>query len=144
VIGEFLYQIRDRDEQLTWLEPVLLYESVDLANVLVTAITDIVPERNLLYLTSAVVRAVAGGAQAVSSVYLQAVGPDGISRIIHFVTTAGLIAAPASYAANFSGALYVPPGWYLSGAGVLNPRAAANTVQHTVTRQIHPLGNLGR
>jgi len=147
MLAEFLYQISGRDEQISWLETTLTEKSAALANVLVAALSDPIPERNILVLTSASISTSAGVAQSVSEVILRLTNPTGsrANELMHnAIVTNGAGATMPRYSMAWSGMVYIPPSWSIQAFCVFSAGANTNTVNLSYTGIQIPLGNVQR
>jgi len=143
MLGEFLYQIAGRDEQLTWIEPYFEQTSSGpISNVAVIVDTLAVPERRILVLQSATSFAVSGAAQNSTWVAISAVHPSGYP-VVRLTSTVATIASLYG-ATNWSGELYLLPGWKLRYSGVFNSGVNSNLIEGFMGGLLIPMGNVTR
>lgn len=137
---EFLYQLSARDQQITWLDPVIRNLDVSVAAVVVNADAFLANDRALI-LTNAVVNAFAGAAQTSDNTSLFLI-PPGSS--ISIGLRGERPAAAANVILNWVGQVLVPPGWTLRGAAAFNAGVAANRVVFDFAGMLIPVGNIQR
>jgi len=141
MFGEFLYQISGRDEQLSWLDLVLFEQNVAAAAGSVLSSGNAVPERNIMVMRSACVECTGGGAQLTTGVALLLINPSA-SR--NHIVAASYEINFQSHALNWSGELYIPPGWLVRAQGTFNAGVALNTTRLNYNGVQLPLGNVQR
>lgn len=143
---EFLFQISQRDRQVTWLDPVFDSLAVSAANVLVESSIDPHPTDDRAFiLQSAIARGDAGAAQTCDSLAIAIQREEGGDFYRLALTgNATAIAAGSIVALNWSGSVIVPPGWNIKARGNFNAGANANQVDLDIVGMLIPIGNIQR
>lgn len=139
---EALYLLSDRDQQVTWLDPVLFEANVSLAQLNVIS-AFIVPTGRLLLLQNAVGDFAAGAAQTVSNAQI-VVRPVATPNPYTLIAVNYYGPAVQQRFINWSGSIVVPPGWQVQADGVFSAAAAANYVDLAISGLLIPIGNVQR
>lgn len=141
---EFLFQLSARDQQVTWLDPLLTLVSFSALTVTVAA-SFVVPDGKALILTSACGEALPDVTQLVTRIGLTTLpptAPAGSGRLFagaNFSAGAGIQGT-----VNFSGAMIIPPQWTIRATGIFNSGVAANTTLLHLHGVLIPIGNIQR
>lgn len=138
---ESLYQLTQRDLQVSWLSPVHVFESVSLpaAGVSVLPVNP-VPLGQLLIVTNLVNTANRGGAATISEQRILLTRPGFAGPLI----TAARPPAPTRNFLAWTGQLLVPAGWSVQFDADFSVAAAGNEVQGSVSGMLIPIGNVQR
>lgn len=143
VFPELLYQLSGRDQQVTWLDPVIVRVATSTAAAQVNA-TFTVNTGRAFVLTSAIAAAVPGAAQNITDLSLVLQEPTGTTNVgltgVEVTPAAGL----AFQRLNFSGEVVLPPGWKVIAVGTYSAGVAANQTILTLTGILMPVGNIQR
>lgn len=141
---ELLYQLNERDQQSTWLDPLLTRSTASTAATSVTATSAIVPLGRILVLQSCSAGGDGGGAQLCLRL---AIGVTPPNQTTGFALASQISDPPAGFAqvrANWSGSVIVPAGWSLFATGTFNLGVAANSVNLDLAGIFLPVGNVQR
>jgi hypothetical protein len=138
---EYLYQLSARDQQVTWLDPLITVVTQSTAGTAVTA-TYTVPNDRALILQAAVLVILAGAAQTSNEAYLGAsrLATGAIFRFANSVYAAALQPDPL----EFSGSLVIPAQWNVTGTAGFNAGVAANIVSLNIFGILIPIANIQR
>jgi hypothetical protein len=142
IFPEFLFRLSQRDQQVTWLDPVSLQVSSAVAAASITAIGTVVPIDRVLVLTNAIMLATAGAAQTTQQQSLQVVAVGGFVTTIAIDTIVSAAAGRAPL--NWAGQVLVPPSWTVRAVGTFNAGAAVNNVDISLHGILIPAGNIQR
>lgn len=139
---ELLYQLSARDQQVTWLDPILDAASTAAAAVNPTA-SFLVPEGRCLVLQAAVVKGSPGAGQNITRMFLSIQTLVGTaSRDLKFDDTDR--AADFRVALDWQGSILIPPGWRLHGSVQFNAGVQVNTTELNTYGLLIPIGNIQR
>lgn len=139
---ELLYQLSARDQQVTWLDPLIQIASASAAQLSVDSVID-VPEGQVLLLKSVSSGATPGAAQNVDTqeILVNARGATIATRLVGRRHNPG---SAISDFINWTGTILVPAGWQIRGRGTFSAGAAANATSLHVVGTLIPLGNVQR
>jgi hypothetical protein len=142
---EFLFQLSARDQQVTWLDPLITDQVVSAALTTVDALIR-VPDGRCLILTTAVTSVDPGAGQNFTAITLAllAPGPVATANVVEIAENRTPGAADANFALAWSGAVLVPPGWAVLARNVFNSGVAANVTRLNITGMLIPVGNIQR
>ena len=139
---ELLYQLSARDQQVSWLDPIVRTVSSSALSVTINARLQ-VPIGQVLLLQSAVSQLTPGAAQSILNNAITIIDPT-IS--IAIALAVDLVAGPANVAKglNWSGSIIVPPQWFIASTGSFSAAAVANVGQIDAVGLLIPVGNVQR
>lgn len=140
---EFLYQLSQRDSQVTWLDPVIERIQTTAAAATVEA-QFTVPEARALILQSALVTGSPGAGQAVNAMTLSLIPPNQVGpvRALKFNDTNNALNFVA--AIDWQGSMILPPSWIVNANVGYDAAVAANTTTLHVFGILVPIGNVQR
>lgn len=139
---EALYLLSQRDQQVTWLDPVVFDSNQSLAQVNVTAAYT-VPTGRILILQNVSVEFAAGAGQTVTwgGAVIRPVptpSPYGILMAEYFA------AGAVKVTVNWSGSIIVPSGWLVQSDAIFNAGANPNYAALAMHGILIPVGNVQR
>lgn len=137
---ELLYVLSPRDENVTWLDPIIFRLSALQAIQQLDAVGDVVPEGKALLLHNASVQGVAAGGQTVVWMDLNIERPP--ATILY--PLANKISTVQFDGLNLGTGLLIPPGWRIRGRINFNSGLAANQVILTYFGVLIPIANIQR
>jgi hypothetical protein len=141
---EFLYQLSARDQQVTWLDP-LIQDQATTALLADISVDITVPDARILVLKNLTSQALPGAAQNVSTFHLLSlVPPTPGTNSIELTLIRNALAVGVNSILTWTGDVLVPPGWRVRARAVFNAAAAANTVGLDVVGILIPVGNIQR
>jgi hypothetical protein len=140
---ESLFKLSARDQQVTWLDPVILLFTTTLAAVTVNSTFD-VPDGRCLILFSGHCLAIPGAAQSVTRTRIVIRNPSQNYIDLDSANINPPLAANAWGNAKFHGQLMMPDGWQLRAEAEFSAGAAANRVDLSVVGLLIPIGNIQR
>jgi len=145
IFPEFLYQLSERDQQTTWLDPVVSFVRVAGGLTVLTS-TFTVPVGRMLLLTSACVFGLPGAGQSCNGVRVEVRPRDAALAVVIArwvpVTLPSPVTNPITI--NFSGQVIVPADWTVVSLGDFTFAAANNTLDASLTGILLPIGNVQR
>lgn len=138
---ESLYLLSQRDQQVTWLEPVIQRSTSTSAAVSISH-AFAVPEGRALLLQHAHVRAIGGAAQlnTVRSLYLDRPGAPEV--YLDRSLTAGPVAGEAFL--EWQGSVLLPAGWRVTTSSTFDAAANPNSLYTSLAGLMIPIGNIAR
>lgn len=142
-VPEFLYQLSARDQQRTWLDPVLVSLSANVAGVEFNSNVFLIPNDKVMIVNNLVLAADPGAAQACIALQLSLLVPTALSFIPIARTTFAAV-LNENQALNWSGSLVAPPGYAVNMLGTFDAGVAANQITGTVVGILIPVGNIQR
>lgn len=139
---EGLYTLTPRDQQVTWLEPVLSRQEASLAAVTI-GLNYTVPVGKALILQNVFLHGDGGAAQTTDEleIALQLPG-SGVGSYTYL--EANFTIGTDKAVLTWEGSVIVPERWQVAGAGVWSAGAAANFLLHCVVGVLIPIGNIAR
>lgn len=139
---EFLYQLSERDQALTWLEPVLHVVDVNAAAASLEARYVIPNDRALLLQHAAIL--VAPQATLISTLrILELMMPVSETEVVlKRVRLDGAVAQ--SFTDDWQGSILVPPSWIIRAFGSFNGALANNEVALFIIGMLMPVGGIVR
>lgn len=138
---ELLYQLSARDQQVTWLDPLLLSLDASSAAVDVFAVRA-VPQGSALVLQALSVFADPGAGQNIVDQQLRIQDESGVSIVLK--RDAAAAAANINRSIDWQGSILVPPNWLVVGFASFNAGVAANAVELNLVGVLIPIGNIQR
>lgn len=139
---EFLYQLSPRDQQVTWLDPVITRVAVAVASINPIAVFT-VPADRCLILQTASMEATPGLGQNVAQQFLFTRSQGG-GQNFTFRSDVTPGAANTTLTLDWSGSILVPANWTVQGSGVFNAGAVANGVVLMLHGILIPVSNIQR
>lgn len=140
---ESLYQLSERDQKVTWLDPALRTANLQLSATVVTVNLLTVPTDRAFLLQSATALGIPTAGQAVTALGIIARPPSSAVNIrIHQENFP--IVASQQRNVNWSGSLILPPNWLLVCIGEFDIGAAANLTILDAIGMFIPSGNIQR
>lgn len=140
---EQLYQLSQRDLQVTWLDPAI-FQNIDiLAAVSVNTTLFTVPEGRVLLLQSVSAIADPGAAQSCRSVSISLLQPVS-ATLFPLARETFAVAADQDRVANWSGSIMVPPGYGINALATFDAAVAANSIRGDMVGLLIPLANVQR
>lgn len=140
---EFLLRLSQRDEQVTWLDPLLIERVEAVANVTVATLPATIPTDRALIIQTVVGQATPGAAQSVTELLLQIIAP-GSNLLIDFAGESFPVVANQARHLNWSGSILIPPGWGVRARAAFDAGAAVNTARMELIGMFIPVGNIQR
>jgi hypothetical protein len=141
---EQLYQLTKRDQQVTWIDPLIQRVVVSLANAVVS--TDFqVPTDRALLVQGLFCETIPGAAQNATGIFLGALSPPagtGIFVLLNANRTAGAVGARTF--TEWRGELVIPANWIVRAQGNFNAGVAANQVDLHMYGLLIPAANVSR
>lgn len=141
---ESLYLLSARDQQVTWLDPVLFRSFLSTAAAGVNTPNFTVPDGRTLILTSASCFASPTGGQVATFGDFRAQGPDLVDISIAQEQPNPALGAGVPLILNWSGQIIVPPRWNVYFRGSFNAGVAANSVAQHLFGILIPVANVQR
>lgn len=139
---ESLFLLSSRDQQVTWLDPLIRRISATIAAGTVEAFEEVPVDRALI-VQSLAMHALPGAAQNIENMAIALTPPGNGARI--FVTVDRTTRAVNLQAAlNWTGSIIVPPGWNVTVSGGFGAAAVANSVVLDIIGMLIPIGNVQR
>jgi hypothetical protein len=141
---EFLYRLSQRDQQVTWLDPVVSFQQ-DAQLAVNVSVTFTVPDARALVLQHASIVASPSGAQTstLREIVLRVPGVGTTnSGFLKREETTG--AGGQDFFLDWQGSAIIPPQWRIIANGTFVGVATANTVNLTVLGILIPIGNIQR
>lgn len=139
---ELLYILSQRDQQVTWLDPILQRSEESSLNAVI--FEEIVfPTDRAVLLHHAHAGFSPGAAQNIST------GELNIRRVldgafIRLRLQGDALAVNIDLEQSWQGEILLPPGWSVRATGIFSAAAAANLVQVSVAAVVIPAGNIQR
>lgn len=138
---EALYLLSQRDQQVTWLDPV--FAGVQQSDLLTTVSTFYdVPDGRALILQNAHLHATPGAAQNRTGMQISVFRADVVAANVHL--RRDFAAAAGVGVLHWVGSIIITPGWRLMGRGSFDAAANANIVDLKVAGLLIPIGNVQR
>lgn len=139
---EFLYQLSGRDQQVTWLDPVLQRLDASGAAVNLT-VSYQVPVDRVLLLSALALEVGPGLAQNYTGAIARILGP-GASTDSRLAGTLTPGAANQNAFIPWQGEVIVPPNWFVGANVDYNAAVAVNTMRLSIFGILVPVGNIQR
>lgn len=145
MIGDFLYEISQRDMQLSWLDPLFHRERITTATASIS-VEYTVPLGRVLLLSSAVASAVAGSLLTTTLVSIGFVKTSASSEFDLMVLPSDQLttAAKNRYSANWSGRVTVPQDWIIKSSAAFSGTTDVNSLTLSLIGMLIPIGNIQR
>lgn len=140
---DFLYQLSQRDQQVTWLDPALSRIISSVAAATVTA-DFIVPNDRMLLLSAFYAVFSPGAAQNVVDTRIELLSQSLVSPAVILTRNSNALAAGIITDTDRQCEIPVPPLWRVRATGVFNAGAAANDVHLSIAGMLIPIGNIQR
>lgn len=145
IFPELLYQLSPRDQQVTWLDPVIRRVTTTQAALTVNALDEVVPTGRAFLLTNATLFADPGAGQNIDDIGLNiAVLNPGAGVAVRIATRSGAAGADLLAILNWTGQILIPAGWQLQGSAHFNALGAANEIRFDLMGILIPIGNIQR
>lgn len=139
---ESLYLLSQRDQQVSWLDPVLFRNEAAIAAVDL-GLNFTVPNGRALILQNVLVYAIGGGAQTVTAMEIALQLPGaGVGSFVYLTAREPVGAAVAQL--QWQGSVIVPEKWQVAGNASFSAGAVANTIVTGTTGVLVPIGNMQR
>lgn len=151
MIGQQLYQLTPRDQQVTRLD--MVFEDIRTATASASLTADfVVPNNRVLVLKHCDTNLLAGAAQFVINTSIYAFTG---AKTVYITKFANASTLPTGFGyddrnianitnsmfMNWDGELYIPPGYTLRASGLFNAGVAVNQIQFNVVGLLIPRGN---
>lgn len=145
MIGDYLYELSLRDQQVTWLDPLAFRSSLGDTQALIDR-TYVVPDGRALILSTAVCNANAGATQTVTVMSMELFAPGDLGSGAAFDEISGvqLGVLSAILSLVWSGRMYIPAGWLIRARVVYSAATNINTNELNLTGLLIPIGNIQR
>lgn len=145
MLGDFLYELSQRDQQVTWLDPTAFTLTASGLNTQVDA-TYAVPVGLCLILMSLCGNGSAGAGQNNIRITLELSPPSDLGNFVAIseVTSAQIGVATPTLSLPWSGRLYIPQLWTIRCRSSFSASAFANFSELNVLGMLIPIGNIQR
>jgi len=141
---ESLFQLSQRDLQVTWLDPLITRNLLAIANAVVSADLT-VPTGRVLLLTHIHAETVPDAAQNATGLFVGALPPPagtGTFVLLAANRTAG--GAGVRTMVDFDGQVLIPSGWIVRAQGTFNAGVNVNQAEAHIWGMLFPIGNIQR
>lgn len=142
IFPELLYQLSGRDQQVTWLDPLLTAPVSSAASNFVFASYTVPADRALL-LHHLAARGDPGAGQLITDIHIFLQAPAG-SFTVTLERDEVAKAANANAIVTWQGELVIPPNWQVVGAITFDAGVQVNAEQTHVAGILIPIGNIQR
>jgi len=144
MIGEYLYQLRARDDQVTPLDLLCQRDNFIASAVTLTTLY-VVPTDKVLRLQNVFHHSVGGAAQAPTVVTIRIVDPVTLNAFADlFVTTGPVLVGLQNFTSLFGLDTYVHPGFGIRFQTTFAAGAVANQITTTLMGFLMPRGNISQ
>lgn len=140
---EFLYKLSDRDQEVTWLDPVVVHSDVSAAVAVIQSAVYTVPGDRMLILQNVSMLANPAAGRAVIDLNFALQPPPPETTTYRVVQEFWTVAADVNRGLNWSGSILVPPLWRVSAIAVIDG-AAGGQIVHDIFGILIPKGNVQR
>jgi len=141
---EALYLLSQRDQQVTWLDPVYNAAATGSAAASVSSPAFTVPSSQAFVLQNVQGYADPGAGQNIALLEVYIGPPSPGTQFVRLVSDVLVKAADVNAAVHWSGSLIVPPAWRIIAEGTFNAGVQVNTVRLGVMGMFIPIGNIQR
>jgi len=139
---EFLYQLAERDQQTTWLDPFIARR--DLVAALATVDNILTPANDRAFVLQSLLASFSpGAAQNINAAAIGLMAPAG-GTVIVLDQLVNALGVGAQQVLRFSGSLVISQGWRLMAQGQFNAGVAGNSVNINAVGMLIPPGNMQR
>lgn len=145
MIGDYLYELSARDQQLSWLDPLITRVTLSSNTVTVEPQYE-VPSGKALLLRSVSIWGDAGTTQTVTSLFIElAHTTAGFETYLATIFSEQLTTATKNdIALNWSGLIVLPQNWIIRGTSNFDNGVNANTSSISLVGMLIPIGNIQR
>lgn len=140
IFPELLYQLSQRDAQVSWLEPAP--RRIDVAGAALFLNADFaVPDDRILMLTSCLARSIGNGADLVDTLTIGMLPPGLVTTVL---LAAGTFSGTSDKVLQAILQVIVPSGWLLRAHSDYNAAISVHNLQFSFTGVLLPAGNFSR